>query len=271
PVTAPQHEIVCYSRDARKEFAKPTALIALEKERASSFEKEYSLIHPQSLHSNSPLTSVAEEEKDEDDLDTTIILPKQTPPRDATILGGSVSTGSAMHAEKSGPFYDVESIVQENSEFLTGKQCLYGGGTGWWKYEFCYGKRVVQYHDDPQNGRTEIVLGIFSEEIHKQWMRENPQKHPLKASSPHLFASIDGQVLLASHIYTGGDICEEENIHRSVEVRIRCRPSEGSQSAVTLFLLEPHTCQYVLGVESPRFCDMLQSVDEYGLLPIPKT
>lgn len=27
---------------------------------------------------------------------------------------------------------------------------------------------------------------------------------------------IDGQVLLVSYIYTGGDVCEEENIHRYV-------------------------------------------------------
>uniref|UniRef100_F1L4R1 Endoplasmic reticulum lectin 1 n=1 Tax=Ascaris suum TaxID=6253 RepID=F1L4R1_ASCSU len=264
PVIVPQHEIVCYARGAKKESAKPIALLALERERASSFEKEYSLIPPQSLHADLPLTSSLEEEEDEDDVDTTVIVPKQSLPKDkpAANLGEGRSANNVKHAEKRTPTNSLETILNEDAEFLAGKQCLYGGGAGWWKYEFCYGKRVIQYHDDPQNGRNEILLGTFSEEIHKQWMRENPQKHPLK---------IDGQVLLVSYIYTGGDVCEEENIHRSVEVRIRCRPSEGSQSAVTLFLLEPHTCQYVLGVESPRFCDMLQLVDEYGLLPVPKS
>uniref|UniRef100_A0A0M3IA31 Endoplasmic reticulum lectin 1 n=1 Tax=Ascaris lumbricoides TaxID=6252 RepID=A0A0M3IA31_ASCLU len=224
PVIVPQHEIVCYARGAKKESAKPIALLALERERASSFEKEYSLIPPQSLHADLPLTSSLEEEEDEDDVDTTVIVPKQSLPKDK-------------------PAANLDPIpLLVLAVFLVNK--------------------VIQYHDDPQNGRNEILLGTFSEEIHKQWMRENPQKHPLK---------IDGQVLLVSYIYTGGDVCEEENIHRSVEVRIRCRPSEGSQSAVTLFLLEPHTCQYVLGVESPRFCDMLQLVDEYGLLPVPKS
>lgn len=30
-------------------------------------------------------------------------------------------------------------------EFLRGEHCLFGG-TGWWKYEFCYGKIIVHAH-----------------------------------------------------------------------------------------------------------------------------
>ena len=29
--------------------------------------------------------------------------------------------------------------------FFSGANCLIGG-TGWWKYELCYGKHVVQFH-----------------------------------------------------------------------------------------------------------------------------
>lgn len=29
--------------------------------------------------------------------------------------------------------------------FFTGQDCL-TGGTGWWKYEICYGKQVIQFH-----------------------------------------------------------------------------------------------------------------------------
>jgi hypothetical protein len=29
--------------------------------------------------------------------------------------------------------------------FLSGRDCL-TGGLGWWKYEFCYGKHVMQFH-----------------------------------------------------------------------------------------------------------------------------
>ena len=34
-------------------------------------------------------------------------------------------------------------FLQVVKEFLKGEYCLYGG-SGWWKYEFCYGKKVSQ-------------------------------------------------------------------------------------------------------------------------------
>lgn len=39
-----------------------------------------------------------------------------------------------------------------------------------------------------------------------------------------------------------------------------------SPSSVSLFLLEPKTCEYILGVESPLICDILEYADENGLL-----
>ena len=35
------------------------------------------------------------------------------------------------------PIMDPEVVKQ----FLLGEYCLYGGA-GWWKYEFCYGKKI---------------------------------------------------------------------------------------------------------------------------------
>jgi endoplasmic reticulum lectin 1 len=29
--------------------------------------------------------------------------------------------------------------------FLSGRDCLIGG-SGWWRYEICYGKHVIQFH-----------------------------------------------------------------------------------------------------------------------------
>ena len=31
-------------------------------------------------------------------------------------------------------------------DFLSGTFCI-KGGAGWWKHEFCYGKKVIQYHE----------------------------------------------------------------------------------------------------------------------------
>lgn len=40
----------------------------------------------------------------------------------------------------------------------------------------------------------------------------------------------------------------------------------GGPSSISLFLLEPKTCKYVLRVESPLICDILEYADENGLL-----
>lgn len=41
----------------------------------------------------------------------------------------------------------------------------------------------------------------------------------------------------------------------------------GSQSSVSLYLLEPVSCDYVLGVESPLICEILEHADDtYGLI-----
>lgn len=41
----------------------------------------------------------------------------------------------------------------------------------------------------------------------------------------------------------------------------------GSRSSVSLYLVEPKMCEYVLGVESPLICDILDHADSsYGFI-----
>ncbi len=98
------------------------------------------------------------------------------------------------------PLMDPEIV----KEFLMGEYCLYGG-TGWWKYEFCYGKKVDQYHEERMQSaagraktRTVINLGRFDEEAHLQWLKANPAKRPKPVKDrKHV-----------SHFYSGGDVCD---------------------------------------------------------------
>lgn len=47
------------------------------------------------------------------------------------------------------------------NDFLSGSFCLVGGG-GWWKYRFCFHKRVEQFHKDEKTKIvTTIVLGTW--------------------------------------------------------------------------------------------------------------
>ncbi|XP_050574263.1 endoplasmic reticulum lectin 1 isoform X2 [Bombus affinis] len=140
--------------------------------------------------------------------------------------------------------------------FLSGKNCLHGGN-GWWKYEFCYGRSVVQYHIERDGKKTIVNLGKFDKQKHLDWIAAHPHKRP---KSPELRKQL-------SHFYSDGTICDKTGNPRQTEVKLKCVESHtASPSSVSLFLVEPKTCEYVLGVESPLICDILEYADENGFL-----
>ncbi|ROT81404.1 putative endoplasmic reticulum lectin 1-like [Penaeus vannamei] len=67
-----------------------------------------------------------------------------------------------------------------------------------------------------------------------------------------------------SHFYSGGTTCDLTGRPRQVEVKLKCKESQ-SPSSVTLYLLEPETCEYTLGVETSIICPLLQHADTLGL------
>jgi len=159
-------------------------------------------------------------------------------------------TGSSREPFK--PLMDPQVV----KEFLKGEYCLYGG-SGWWKYEFCYGKKVNQYHEEGRDKKTVINLGNFNTLNHMNWLNEHPTKRPKEGEArKHV-----------SHFYSEGDICDLTGKPRQIEVKLKCKKAD-SPSTVSLYLLEPKTCEYVLGVESPLVCDILPHADdEYGMMP----
>lgn len=145
-------------------------------------------------------------------------------------------------------------------EFLSGSYCLHGG-VGWWKYEFCYGKHVHQYHEDKEQGKNIVIVGTWNAEEHIDWAKKNvARSYQLKEDGVQ-------KVKLVSHFYGHGDVCDLTGKPRQVTVKLKCKESE-SPHAVTVYMLEPQTCQYVLGVESPVICRVLDTADEHGLLSI---
>lgn len=51
------------------------------------------------------------------------------------------------------------------------------------------------------------------------------------------------------------------------QVKLKC--IEGaSKGSVSMFLLEPQSCHYILGVESPLICQLLHKLDDTGLIPL---
>nr|CAB3243499.1 endoplasmic reticulum lectin 1 [Phallusia mammillata] len=146
-------------------------------------------------------------------------------------------------------------------DFLSGSFCL-TGGSGWWRFEFCYGKHVHQYHDDSRLGRTTIVVGTWNSEQHEEWAKLPTSK--TKVMRPDK----DGKAVVSKvqHFYSNGETCDVTGKPRQVVVQLKCKKDALSPHAVTIYLLEPSTCQYILGVESLIVCDLLDSADDLGLL-----
>ncbi|XP_051946146.1 endoplasmic reticulum lectin 1-like isoform X2 [Xyrauchen texanus] len=143
-------------------------------------------------------------------------------------------------------------------EFLSGSYCLHGG-VGWWKYEFCYGKHIHQYHEDKEQGKNIVVVGSWNREDHLNWAKKNVVRSFLKDGA---------NVIVVSHFYGNGDVCDLTGTPRQVIVKLKCMESELPHT-VTVYMLEPQTCKYILRVESPVICKVLDTADENGLLSLP--
>lgn len=65
---------------------------------------------------------------------------------------------------------------------------------------------------------------------------------------------------------------------RRVEVKLKCKEITQtehqqqsfthSMNAVSLYLLEPQPCEYVLGVEAPFLCPLIDAADANGLIQL---
>lgn len=88
------------------------------------------------------------------------------------------------------------------------------------------------------------------------WIEKNPQKRPKPLS----------QRKQLSHLYSDGSVCDKTGKPRQTVVKLKCLENSSNLGAVSLYLLEPKYCEYVLGVESPLICEILALADENGLV-----
>ncbi|KAJ1369748.1 hypothetical protein KIN20_031296 [Parelaphostrongylus tenuis] len=238
PKEKKNQEIVCYNTHGG-DVVKPLSLIQLEEYHRDTFKREFSLIR----------TDKVMEFTTEGAKATTDEFQPQSEKQRLYKLSGEKRYQSVDTLANN------RLVVEDTvNRIISGSECIYGG-EGWWKYEFCYGRSVLQYHQEPNGDRTEILLGVFDEAVHKAWIDEDRAHRSPKKSN--------NRVIQISHLYSKGDICHELNAHRNVEVHLRCKTA-GSPLAISLSLAEPKLCQYVLAIESERFCEPLQYADEYG-------
>lgn len=54
-----------------------------------------------------------------------------------------------------------------------------------------------------------------------------------------------------------------------MQVRYKCVKGRKNEESVALYLLEPKTCKYILTIESPLLCELINGpMDEYGIFSI---
>jgi len=142
-------------------------------------------------------------------------------------------------------------------KFLKGKHC-FSGGQGWWQFEFCYMQYVRQIHRNDDGSKVVVKLGLWDEKYHvRQFAAAAKNANKVKGSK---LASV-------THHYKDGDYCEEVKANRKVRVKMQCSKAlKGGQ--VSLSLEEEHTCQYVLRVQSPMFCGLVEEVGPHGLFKL---
>ncbi|KAL5009237.1 hypothetical protein ScPMuIL_014818 [Solemya velum] len=227
PKDAPVTQIQCQAIDGSPH--KPRQLETMEEEeKKTGVSKEV------------PVTSLMPTEIDEEEKPSVEVSPPQ---------------GIRQQAQKPRP--DVISAITDKQlmhDFLSGDHCL-KGGAGWWKYEFCFGKYARQYHDD-QDGRTVVYIGHWDEKAHLAWLELSPFKRPKETLKRKYIANY----------YSKGDICDLTGNHRFAEVRLKCNENSNSPHAVSIYMTEPKPCEYVLVVESPILCTLMDKVDDYGLI-----
>ncbi|KAF3842220.1 hypothetical protein F7725_024171 [Dissostichus mawsoni] len=143
-------------------------------------------------------------------------------------------------------------------EFLSGSYCLHGGGGNTSSVTESTSISTMRIKS---KGKNTVVVGNWNAMEHNEWAAKNiARSYQLKDDGVQ-------KVKLVSHFYGHGDLCDLTGKPRQVIVKLKCKESE-SPHAVTVYMLEPQTCQYILGVESPVICRILDNADEHGLLSI---
>ena len=166
----------------------------------------------------------------------------------------SIKNSEKPEPKKSQLTFPEKTFIKQ---FLSGEKCVVGG-VGWWKYEFCYQKSVKQFHKERKGPKIELLLGIWDENRHIEYMKEI-DKTIAKSQIPPTYTDL---------YFFLGAICDETGLPRQVQVRIRCSKNDSHIQSLTMFMEEPKMCAYKFTAESVLFCKILENVDEFG---IPQT
>lgn len=132
------------------------------------------------------------------------------------------------------------SIVDTPEEILDAEQgwCAHKLN-GWWGYEFCYKKHVLQYHSEGTKITEQYVLGNYS--------ASDTDMNAVKVEK----GATGGEMRYVEQVYNNGTICGVTNGARAVNVRFICGQSYNPH---IVEIQETTSCRYVLTVETSKLC-----------------
>ena len=143
-------------------------------------------------------------------------------------------------------------------------RCLYFI-SGWWSYNFCYGKEIVQFHAAPNSAggvpvrdpnSHEYVLGsaVPSTKGRKGDVapKGTVQSDNKGVAPPNSDLQIKGDQRYLVQRLDGGTICDLTGRPRTIEIQYHCSP--GASDDRIGWIKEVTTCTYLMVVHTPRLC-----------------
>lgn len=246
-----QKTISCYTLESTP--SKPRDLIAFEQERDNLLRNHQNKVKMTNRQGDTFIVHYKTIDSDDQNTESNDPPGPTETYEDSPTMTQQQQLPGSMASEHSTVTEDAEREVM--AAFVSGSSCL-NGGVGWWKYEVCLGKHVHQYHEDENTKkRTSILLGTWSKNDHLEWLKSHPNKRPL--SNPTERTTV-------THYFSNGERCDQTGKPRFVEVKLRCLRIKEKSFAVSLYLMEPLTCEYILTIESPWLCDFVEGADMNG-------
>jgi len=145
--------------------------------------------------------------------------------------------------------------------------------SGWWSYNFCYNKDIVQFHSvrtgaggapvkDPKT--AEYVLGRAPVPVRAKKPNTDTAVQKVHSGSgggapdtkgvapPNTELQVKGDQRYLVQRLDGGTLCDLTGRPRTIEIQYHCHP--GASGDRIGWIKEVTTCTYVMVVQTPRLC-----------------
>ncbi|WEJ95253.1 Protein OS-9 [Yamadazyma tenuis] len=172
----------------------------------------------------------------------------------------------------------LRAVMSNFTSYLDTKRCTFTTGLndGYWTYAYCFGDKVIQFHEDltafresgqhkPENPDFVFVLGRFNgsqSHVPEVVNQGTPDSRVINIED---YEIINDPVVTAGyrsrspkalrHVLRNGEICDLTQEPRTIEVIYRCAQSSDFKTSV-FYVKEQRTCEYTMIVNVRGLCEV---------------